>query len=222
MEKILLKADERTEKGKGAARSLRRAGQLPAVVYGAGKSIPIKLNRKEMVSLLKAGIAEHALITLELNRDKAKSTEHPVLIKEYQVDPIDSILLHVDFIEISLKDKLKLSVAIIITREPKGIKEGGILELQMREVEIECLPTNIPHGIEVDAEFIEIGHSLHVSDLIPMEGIKIISDPGQVILVVSSPKMEAAAAPAEGEVKEPEVLKAKGKAAEGESKETKK
>ena len=92
----------------------------------------------------------------------------------------------------------------------------------MIEVEIECLPTNIPHGIEVDAEFIEIGHSLHVSDLIPMEGIKILSDPGQVILVVSSPKMEAAATPVEGEVKEPEVLKAKGKAAEGESKETKK
>lgn len=221
MEKILLKADERIETGKGVARSLRRAGQMPAVVYGEGKSIPIQLNRKEMVELIRAGVAEHALITLELNRDKSKSTEHPVLIKDYQVDPVDSRLLHVDFMEISLKDKLKISVSIIITKEPKGIKEGGILELQMREVEIECLPTHIPHGIEVDAGFIEIGHSLHVRDLVPMEGVRIIDDPEKVILVVSAPRTEEES-PAEGELAEPEVLKAKGKPTEGESKETKK
>lgn len=220
MEKILLKANERMDKGKGAARSLRRAGKLPAVVYSAGKSLPINLDKKEMVQLMKAGMAEHALITLELSRVNDKMTEHPVLIKDYQVDPVDSSLLHLDFLEISLKEKLRISVPVIITKEPLGIKEGGIFELQMREIEIECLPTQIPHGIEVNAEHVGIGHSLHVSDIPPVEGVRIVSDPGKVVLIVSSPKAEeVAAAPVEEEVKEPEVLKAKGKAAEGEEKE---
>lgn len=212
MEKILLKADERKETGKGVARSLRRAGELPAVVYGEGKSIPVKLNRKEMVNLIRAGVAEHALITLKLKKGKAKASEYPVLIKEYQVDPVSSRLLHVDFIEISLKEKIKVSVPIIIIGEPHGVKEGGILEQQMREVEIECLPTQIPQGIEVDAEHVEIGHSLHVSDLKAPEGSVIIPDPEKLILIVSAPKVEEEPeAVEEEEGAEPEVESGKGK-----------
>jgi large subunit ribosomal protein L25 len=230
MEKILLKADERRETGKGVARSLRRAGELPAVVYGAGKSIPVKLNRKEMVQLIRTGVGEHALITLQLNNEDGKASEHPVLIKEFQVDPVDSRLLHVDFIEISLKEKLRVSVPIIITREPKGVKEGGILEQQEREVEIECLPTAIPQGIEVDAGHIEIGGSIHVKDLQPPEGSVILTDPEKSVLLVSAPKVEEApVAEVAEEGAEPEVTSAKGKEeaaqeapAEGEAKEEEK
>ncbi len=212
MEKILLKADERKEIGKGAARSLRRAGEMPAVVYGSGKSTPVKLNRKEMVRLIRSGVAEHALITLQLNDEKGKTSDLPVLIKEYQVDPIDSILLHVDFIEISLKDKIKLSVSIIITKEPIGVKEGGILEQQEREVEIECLPTAIPHGIEVDAGHIEVGGALHISDLTAPEGAVIITDPGKLVLSVTAPKIEEEPVAEEGEEgEEPAVESGKGK-----------
>jgi len=216
MEKILLNADVRSETGKGAARTLRRAGELPAVVYGEGKSTPVKLNRKEMVRLIRSGVAEHALITLQLNTEKGKASEHPVLIKEYQVDPIDSILLHVDFIEISLKDKIKVSIPIIITGEAVGVKEGGILEQQEREVEIECLPTAIPQGIEVDAEHIEIGGSLHISDLTAPEGAVILADPEKLVLSVSAPKIEEEPEVEEEleEGAEPEVDSGKGKEGE--------
>jgi large subunit ribosomal protein L25 len=214
MEKILLKADKRAETGKGGARSLRRQDILPAVMYGVGETIPIKLNRKEIQKLIYSGGGEHALITLELNEGGSKTSEHPVLIKDYQREPVSEELLHVDFIEVSLKEKIRVTIPVVIIKEPAGIKMGGIMQHRVREIEVECLPTQIPDKIEIDAGFVEIGHSLHVSDIPAMEGIKIVTDPSEVILSVSAPKEEVVAAPAEAEVAEPEVLKAKGKAAE--------
>jgi len=214
MEKIMLKADKRAETGKGGARSLRRQDILPAVMYGVGKTIPIKLNRKEIQKLIYSGGGEHALITLELNEGGSKISEHPVLIKDYQREPVSEELLHVDFIEVSLKEKIKVTIPVVIIKEPAGIKMGGIMQHRVREIEVECLPTQIPDKIEIDAGFVEIGHSLHVSDIPAMEGIKIVTDPSEVFLSVSAPKEEVVAAPAEAEVAEPEVLKAKGKAAE--------
>jgi len=215
MEKILLKADKRTETGKGSARSLRRQDILPAVMYGVGDAVPIKLNRKEIQKLIYSRGGEHALITLELNEGGSKKSEHPVLIKDYQREPVSEELLHVDFIEVSLKEKIKVTIPIVIIKEPAGVKMGGIMQHRVREIEVECLPTQIPDKVEIDAGFIEIGHSLHVSDIPPMEGVKIISDPSEVILSVTAPKEEAApAAPEEAEVVEPELSKAKGKAEE--------
>jgi len=214
MEKILLKADKRAETGKGGARSLRRQDILPAVMYGVGKTIPIKLNRKEIQKLIYSGGGEHALITLELNEGGSKISEHPVLIKDYQREPVSEELLHVDFIEVSLKEKIKVTIPVVIIKEPAGIKMGGIMQHRVREIEVECLPTQIPDKIEIDAGFVEIGHSLHVSDIPAVEGIKIVTDPSEVILSVTAPKEEVVAAPVEAEVAEPEVLKAKGKAAE--------
>lgn len=214
MEKILLKADKRAETGKGGARSLRRQDILPAVLYGTGKTIPIKLNRKEIQKLIYSGGGEHALITLELSEGGSKTSEHPVLIKDYQREPVSEELLHVDFIEVSLKEKIRVTIPVVIIKEPAGIKMGGIMQHRVREIEVECLPTQIPDKIEIDAGFVEIGHSLHVSDIPAVEGIKIVTDPSEVILSVTAPKEEVVAAPVEAEVAEPEVLKAKGKAAE--------
>ncbi|RJQ44416.1 MAG: 50S ribosomal protein L25 [Nitrospiraceae bacterium] len=214
MEKILLKADTRSETGKGVARSLRRKNLLPAVMYGEGKSCMLKLDSKEVQKLLLAGAGEHALITLELNEGASGTSEHPVLIKDYQREPLTEELLHVDFLEVSLKKKIKVTVPIVIIKEPAGIKMGGIMQHRVREVEVECLPTQIPDKIEIDAGHVELGHSLHVSDIPPQEGIKIITDPSEVIISVTAPKEEVVAAPAEGEVAEPEVIKAKGKAEE--------
>jgi large subunit ribosomal protein L25 len=170
MEKILVKADKRPEIGKGSARSLRRQGVLPAVVYSGGNSMPIKMNLKEMSRLMSSGVGEHALITIELNEDGSTS-EHPALVKDYQADPVSSELLHVDFMEVSLEQQVTVTVALDIVKEPRGIKLGGIMEHRMREVEVECLPTQIPEKIEVDAESVDIGFTLHVSDLTPPEGI---------------------------------------------------
>ncbi|UCH45810.1 MAG: 50S ribosomal protein L25 [Nitrospiraceae bacterium] len=212
MEKILLKADKRSEIGKGGARSLRRRGIMPAVMYSGDTSTPVKVNSKEISRLMFKGTAEHALITLELHEAGKKISEHPVLVKDYQLDPVTDDLLHLDFIEVSLKKKVVVTVPIVITKDPVGIKLGGIAEHHLREVEIECLPTQIPDKIEVDAGFIEIGHSLHVSDITIPEGVTFVTDPKEVVLNVSAPKVEAEPEEeaAEGEAAEPEVV-GKGK-----------
>src|SRR4030067_266938 len=213
MQKVVIKAERRAEIGKGGARSLRRHGMMPAVLYAAGTSTPIKVLSKEVTKLMASGGGEHALIAIELSEDKK---DHWALIKDYQLDPIRNELLHVDFIEISLEKKIKITTPIIITKEPMGIKKGGILQQLMRDIEIECLPTQIPDGIEVDVSYLDMVHSLHVSDLTVKEGIKIISDPKEVILTVIAPVVEEVAAPVVAVVAEPEVVK-KGKAKEEEA-----
>lgn len=210
MEKITLKAETRIETRKGAARSLRRQGLLPAVLYIGSGSTPIKLNRKEIVKLMSSGTAEHTLITMEL-KNNGGTTEHLSLIKDYAVDPVKNELLHVDFMEISMEKKIKITIPIIITKEPIGIKKGGIMQQILREVQIECLPTSFPDKIELDASALEIGHSLHVSDIAVPEGIKLMSDSHAVIVTVSAPAVEevapVAAAPVEGAPAEPELIK---------------
>jgi large subunit ribosomal protein L25 len=221
MEKILVKADKRPEVGKGGARSLRRMGILPAVVYSGGSSTPVKVNTKQMTKLIYSGAGEHSLITIELNEDGKKTSEHPVLVKDYQRDPVSEELLHIDFIEVSLEKAVHVTVPIEITKQPVGIKMGGIMQFALREVEVECLPTQIPGKIEVDAESIDIGNALHVSDLPELEGIKMITDPKEVILLVAAPVVEEAPVEeVEEEAAEPELVKEKGK--EGEEEEAKK
>jgi len=210
MEKIMVKADMRSETGKGSARSLRRLGILPAVVYSGGGSMPIKLNTKEMTRLIYSGVGEHALITIELDEAGKKTSQHPVLVKDYQRDPLTEELLHVDFIEVSLEKVVTVTVLLVIAKQPIGIKMGGIMQHHLREIEVECLPTQIPDKIEVDAGAVEIGHSLHVSDLVVPEGVKIVTDPSEVVLLVSAP-VEEAVAEAVAAPTEPEVIKAKGK-----------
>lgn len=223
MEKLLLKADKRNEVGKGVARSLRRRGFLPAVVYSEGNSTLVRINSKEMTRLMSSGAGEHALITLAIHEDGSETSHLPVLIKDYQLDPVSEDLLHVDFIQVSLEENVNVTIPIVLAKEPIGVKMGGILEHHMREVEIECLPTQIPEKIEVDAEALEIGDVLHVSDLTPPPGTRITADPGELVLLVSAPKVEEAPAEAlEAEAAEPELVKAKGKEeAEGETKEEK-
>ena len=218
MEKILVKADKRPEIGKGEARSLRRMGILPAVVYSGGSSTPVKVNTKQMTTLIYSGAGEHSLITIQLNEDGKKTSEHPVLVKDYQRDPVSEELLHIDFIEVSLEKAVHVTVPIEITKQPVGIKMGGIMQVILREIEVECLPTQIPGRIEVDAESVDIGHSLHVSDLPELEGITIINDPKEVLLLVAAPVVEEE--PVEEvaeEGAEPELVKEKGKEGEEEA-----
>jgi large subunit ribosomal protein L25 len=213
MQKVLLKAQKRTERGKGYARHLRRNDLLPAVLYSKGKNTPIKLQKKEVTRLMVSGRGEHSLVTIELSDEKGGKKDHMVLIKDYQTDPVKKELLHVDFIEISLKKKIKTTVPVILLNEPIGVKSGGILQQQLREVEIECLPIQIPDGIEVDVSSIDIGNSLHVSALEAKEVVKILTSQEEVILSVSAPKVEEAPpeVPAEEEGVEPELVKTKGK-----------
>jgi large subunit ribosomal protein L25 len=213
MQKVLLKAQKRKETGKGNVRKLRQQDLLPAVLYSKGKSTPIKVQKKDVTKLMTSGGREHALVTIELLDDKGGKKDHWALVKDYQADPVKKELLHVDFIEISLKKKIKTIIPILIKEEPVGVKSGGILQQQLRDVEVECLPTEIPDGIEIDASPVDIGHSLHVSDLTTAEGVKILTDPNETILSVFAPKVEEVApeVPAEEEAAEPELVKTKGK-----------
>ncbi len=211
MEKIMMKADKRPGIGKGSARSLRREGLLPAVFYANGESTPITINGKEMTKLIYSGVGEH-LITIELNEDGGKTSMHPVLVKDYQRDPVSENILHVDFLKVSLTELVTVNIQLEIAKKPAGIKMGGVMQHRLREIEIECLPTAIPEKIEIDAEFIQLGQSYHVSDLPLMEGVKVITAPAEVVLSVTSPVVEAA--PAEEESAEPEVIKGKGKSEE--------
>ncbi len=209
MERVTLHAELRTEAGKGAARSLRRKGYIPAVIYRAGRSTPIKLRRQEIVNFLNSTMGEQVMVDLKLSDGKSKLA----LLKDYQVDPVKGELLHTDFYEVSLKEKVRVTVSVLLTGEPVGVKrDKGILQQPHSEVEIECLPDRIPPHLELDVSGLTIGHSLHVRDIPLPEGVRVLDDPEEVIATVIPPIVEAeeAAVPAEEEAPEPEVVK-KGK-----------
>jgi len=199
MEKLQLNAQLRSAVGKGTARKLRSSGVIPSVVYSKGSSTPITLERKEIVTLLKTKEADHALINLVVLSDGSKK-EYISLIKDYQVDPIKGELLHVDFMEISLDKPVTVYIPIVITAEPLICKIGGKLNFITREVEIECLPSNIPNHIEFDASALKIGDSVHVSELQIPERVTLLTDPQETVLSVYSEAKEAAAE--EGEAAE--------------------
>lgn len=214
MERITLNAEIRDTVGKGAARTLRRAGSVPAVLYRAGQSHPITLNYKELAQALKATAGEQVVVNLKFSQD-----EKLALLKDYQTDPARGDLLHVDFFEVSLKEKVKVTVPVATVGEPIGVKrDKGILQHSLREIEVECLPDRIPGHIEVDVSGMLTGHSVHVSDLVIPEEVKVLTDPGEVIAILTAPVIEEVAAPAEevpAEAEAPEVVK-KGKEEEKE------
>ncbi len=208
MERTTLNVQSRSEKGKGAARSLRRALMIPAILYRGGNSLPIKISKKEIAQFINSTAGERVMVNLRF----AEGEDKLALVKEYQVDPAMRELLHVDFFEVSLTEKVRVSVHVATTGEPIGVKrDKGILQNLLREIEVECLPDKIPGHIKIDISGLEIGQSLHVSDIKLGEDVKIHTDPSEVIANIIAPAVEVAAAevPA-AEVAEPEVIK-KGK-----------
>lgn len=222
MERITINVEKREETGKGAARSLRRKDIVPGILYRGGGSLPIKLPKKEVMQFINTTSGQQVMVTLRFSDGESKLA----LIKEFQVDPLRRELLHADFFEVSLTEKLKVNVRILVTGEPIGVKrDNGILQYHLREIEIECLPDKVPGHVDIDASGLEIGQSLHVRDLKLGEDIRVITEPGEVIVNVIAPLVEAAA-PAEEAVPaeaaaEPEVVK-KGKKEEEKAEEEKK
>ena len=217
MERTVMHAEKREETGKGVARSLRRKDMIPAVLYRGGGSLPIKLAKKELTQFINTTAGEQIMVNLQFADGESKLA----LVKDYQIDPTRRELLHADFFEVLLTEKLKVNVHIIPTGEPVGVKrDAGILQHLLRDIEIECLPDKIPGHIKIDISGLEIGQSLHVSDLQLEEGIKVLTDPGEVIVNIIAPLVEEVAPVAEvaaPETAEPEVVK-KGKKEEEEEK----
>ena len=222
MERVSITAEKREEHGKGVARSLRREGMVPAVVYREGKSQLIKLSKKELTRLINSVGGEQVMVDLQFADGEKKLT----LLKDYQKDPIRGELLHTDFFEVSLTEEVRITVHVSTIGEPIGVKrDAGILQHTLREVEIECMPDRIPGKLEVDISALEIGQSVHVSDLKFEEGIKVLTDMGDVIVSVIAPVVEAAPAAEEApaaETAEPEVAKKGKKEEEGTEKAEKK
>lgn len=210
MERISLDAEQRTEKGTGAARALRRSGMLPAVVYREGNAVPIKVNRREIVKFINSTLGEQVMVELKFSDGNSKLA----LLREYQVDPVRSELLHADFYEVSLTEKVRVTVSLVLMGEPVGVKkEGGILQQLLREVEIECLPDDIPAHVEVDVTALAAGRTLHISEIPFPEGVRVLHDPDEAVATVTVPAAEVEEekeAEVEEEGAEPEVVK-KGK-----------
>ncbi len=222
MERISIAAEKRERSGKGVARSLRRDGKIPAVLYREGRSQSIQLGRKDLVRLVNAATAEQIMFDLQFADGERKLA----LLKDFQVDPIRGELLHTDFFEVSLTEKVKVTIHVTTEGEPIGVKrDGGMMQQVLREVEVECLPDNIPGKIRLDISKLEIGQSIHVSDLTFGEGVKVISDPHEVIVTVVTAVVEAAPvaeAAVEAAPAEPEVVKKGKKEEEGAEKAEKK
>jgi large subunit ribosomal protein L25 len=209
MEHLMLEAEVREKAGKGIARGLRREGFIPAVLYGIKeKTVSLQVNEKDFENVKRDG-GEHAVIDLRVGHAAT-----PAVVKEEQFDPVLGKLLHVDFLRVSLTEKMRSMVPLATVGEAAGEKAGGIVEHIMREVEVECLPDRIPENIEIDVTHLEIGDSLRVQDLTAPEVVEIVTEPGRVIISVLPPRVVEEEVEKE-EAAEPELIGEKEKAEEG-------
>lgn len=215
---VTLSARRRAESGTRKARRLRAQGLVPGVLYGkATAPVPITVPQRELTKVLHTKGGEHALVTLRVEDGPAGAPwEHPVLVQAVQYHPVDIRILHVDFHAIVLTERLRVKVPVILAGEAVGVKqELGVLEHFLREVEVECLPTEIPQSITCDVSALTIGDTVHVRDLAPPAQATITSDPDGVIASVQAPRVEKVEE--EATPTEPEVLREKKEAAEAEA-----
>jgi len=203
-----LSASPRNTVGKGAARTLRSTGQIPAVIYGhAREPQSLAIPTRDFEKLLERVSAESTVIELTLDGAVART-----LIREIQRHPFKKQILHIDFQELVAGEKVSVNVPIILTGTPEGVRvSGGILSQVMSELSIRVDPVNIPRRIEADVTNVAIGHSLHVSDLTVPEGIEVLDDAEATVAVVSAPKVEVEPTPTETEgveaAAEPELIR---------------
>ncbi len=221
MPEIVVAAQSRTETGKNANHRLRAAGMIPGVLYGTGKAAEhLAVSPKAIGAILRTGRGESTLFDLEVGGTKRK-----VVLKDFQVDPLKGALLHADFYEVDLKKPIHVKVHVVLSGTPYGVKtEGGFLEFITREVEVSCLPADIPEQFDLDVSELRIGKNLRASDLSLGDKVKLLTDADVVIAHVVGKReevvegAEAAAIAAAPAGTEPEVIK-KGKTeAEGEAK----
>ena len=213
MKTIELTVEKRSTRGKNEARRSRAKGKIPAVVYGAGKpTVEVVVDRKALSDVFREGAGENAIFLLKL--EGTDQSRH-AMIKELQRDPLSRKTQHIDFVRVLMDAKIRVKVGIEVVGSAVGVRtEGGILDIVTREVEIECLPGNIPEHIPVDVTELAIGDLIRLADIRPVEGVTIVDDAHKVLVHVTHPTAEKApevvAAEAAAEPTEPEVLK-KGK-----------
>jgi large subunit ribosomal protein L25 len=210
MASATLEATTRDTRGKNEARRLRVAGKIPAVLYGgAGGAIPLSVDPKALSRILHSGSGVNSIISLDVQGQGVTQ----VLVKEFLLEPIKHTMLHADFYRLQMDKTITVTVSIVLKGEPKGVKiQGGVVDFPGREVEIECLPADIPDSLPVDISELMIGQGVRLKDLAAGQKWTPVSDSDTLIVHVVAAKVEEAAAEGAATA-EPEVIK-KGKADE--------
>ncbi|MDR2596891.1 MAG: 50S ribosomal protein L25 [Treponema sp.] len=192
MSKVVLQAKNREKKGSAESRRMRRSGRIPAVLYGrSGKSISIDLEAVDFIKNTK-GISESTIVKVEVD-----GKSYDAFVKDTQRNIIDGNILHIDFYEVESGIVLRAKVSIILHGNPIGVREGGMLENPVHEIEVECLPKDLPERIELDIAGLKANQSIHVRDIPLADGVKLISNPDQVVALVKFAKAEVVAPVAE-------------------------
>src|SRR5438067_210324 len=218
-DKSLLEAQSRDPGTKNDARRVRRQGKIPAVVYGAGKqALPVSVDPRQVSRILHSETGHNSVFDLSVDGERTKA-----MIVDWQYEPIKGGLLHIDLKRIAMDQKLKVNVPIELVGEPAGVKQqGGILEQIAREIEVECLPGDIPNSVELNVSELVFGMVLRVADLPKSDKVKFLTDPDQPVAHIISikeeevPTAEAVAGEAAAAPAEPEVIKKGKQEAEGE------
>jgi large subunit ribosomal protein L25 len=189
MKRIKLEARLREPGGKGAARRLRSEERIPAVLYGQGldESLHISLSHFDITHSIRPHEAHNFIIDLEVNEKS-----HPTIIVDLQQDPITEEYYHVDFYRISMDKPIHTKIPILLEGTAQGVKEGGVVEQTLREVEISCLPLEMPDAISISIEHLEIGDAIHVSDLEYPDSVTLLTDESETVVNVRKPRVLAA------------------------------
>jgi large subunit ribosomal protein L25 len=211
-----LTAQRREDTGKGVARKLRADGRVPAVLYGQGiDATPLTVDARELNRLLHSGAGSNVLVDLLVD-----DTEHLAIPREIQRDHIHARFIHVDFLAVSRSEAITVNVPVIEFGEAAGIKEGGVVEHHLRELQVECLPQDVPDQLEIDITDVELGGMIHVSDVVVPAGVTILTNPEDAVLSIIVPavlRVEAdLSVPGEEGVEVEPEAEDEGEAAEGE------
>ncbi len=211
MAEVTLEVSRRENTGKEQAKKLRRDGKVPAVVYGGHREpVAITVDRKSVSELIQK--SEHGMRSVFLLKMAGSDQQRHAMIKDLTIDPISRKMLHIDFVRVVMDEKVKVTIPVHLNGTAAGVKEGGLLDFQVRELHVECLPNAIPDSIEVDVA--PLGHHdyYRIKDLKLPEGVKVLDDPERVVVGVTHARAEVSEAAAETAAAgpEPEVIK-KGK-----------
>ncbi|MEA2572306.1 MAG: large subunit ribosomal protein [Acidobacteriota bacterium] len=211
MAEVTLEVLNRDDAGKGVARKLRAEGKIPAVVYGGHRDpAKIAVDRKAISELIQK--SEHGIRSIFLLKMAGTDQQRHAMVKDMTIHPISRKITHIDFVRVIMDEKVRVTIPVHHTGTAIGVKNGGgILDFQVRELHVECLPNAIPDSIDVDVTSLDSHQYLRISDLKLPEGVRVLDDPERVVVGVTQAKVEAAPEPVEGAVtSEPEVI-TKGK-----------
>lgn len=198
MEIIELKTNIRTSSGNGPSRTLRREGRIPAVLYGPGaETLKLSVKTKDLEQVIAKSAGSNVLLNLVIQN--GETFNRTAMIKELQTHPVSRSFLHVDFYEIAMDRKITVPVPVVATGKSVGVEEGGILQIVRRELEVLCLPLEIPEAIEIDITNLGIGDSVHLDEISLSDNIEFAEEGHFTVLTIVAPKAEEEAEAAEGE-----------------------